>query len=137
MPTGRMLEATRRARVRGLALVPMVALLALLVSTPSTPPPIRPESAPGSAPGHSLVRGDGLLPKSPNPWFHVERSYPHGTIPIAVQQIFGQAFEHRAGDGVQPLRSVQGDGGEVLFLLDQDIAHGGSPRVESESFAQF
>ena len=39
----------------------------------------REDEAPGSA--HSQVRGDGRPPKSPNPWFYLERAYPRGIIP--------------------------------------------------------
>jgi len=29
---------------------------------------------------HSQVRGDGLVPKAPNPWFYIERAFPQGKI---------------------------------------------------------
>ena len=32
--------------------------------------------------GFSRVRGDGLPPRAPNPWFFAERAYPRGCIPL-------------------------------------------------------
>jgi hypothetical protein len=56
------------------------------------------------AKNHSRVRGDGLPPRAPNPWFFVERAFPLGEIPREQwRRAQAQAAALRAA---QPLRSV-------------------------------
>ncbi len=47
----------------------------------NTGTPAPPGSELGPVKHHSRAPGDGLAPKAPNPWFHVERAYPLGEIP--------------------------------------------------------
>ncbi|MHC4303634.1 MAG: glycosyl hydrolase [Planctomycetota bacterium] len=73
------------------------AVAALLRPRPYRPDPglapqrgqLSADSAPQAQPAHKLrptkkhsqVRGDGLAPRAPNPWFFVERAFPFGEIP--------------------------------------------------------
>jgi len=53
----------------------------------------------------SQQKGDGLPPRAPNPWFHVQRAYPQGTIPLdrwreaqlMAQEMRTQAQRSRGG----------------------------------------
>ena len=46
---------------------------------------------------YSMARGDGLVPRAPNPWFFLERAYPYGRIPLDRW--------HEAGKQAAALRS--------------------------------
>jgi photosystem II stability/assembly factor-like uncharacterized protein len=43
---------------------------------------MKPLAAAGLEGSHSRVRGDGLPPRAPNPWFFAKRAFPFGKIPI-------------------------------------------------------
>ncbi len=74
-------EATSQASVRAAAsggheqILPAVRSGQPLVAADVKPRKVR-----------SHIRGDGLPPKAPNPWFFVERAYPYGEIPLAQWQ---------------------------------------------------
>ncbi len=55
----------------------VVGVAALVVA----PPPPGPTSAVAAKSRYSQVRGDGLPPRVPNPWFFLERAFPLGEIP--------------------------------------------------------
>ena len=62
-----------------LLLLPAVLLL-LLIMPPDREVEVK-DGSPGRESRHSRLRGDGLPPRAPNPWFHVERAFPQGKIP--------------------------------------------------------
>lgn len=45
-------------------------------------PVLRTPDSPATGPAHSRRPGDGLPPRTPNPWFFTERAYPLGAIPL-------------------------------------------------------
>jgi photosystem II stability/assembly factor-like uncharacterized protein len=56
------------------------AVAVLLGPRPHSKDPAAQELRPAKT-RHSQVRGDGLAPRVPNPWFFVERAFPFGEIP--------------------------------------------------------
>ncbi len=81
---------------------------------------------------YSRVRGDGLPPRAPNPWFFAKRAFPFGKIPIA-QWRQAQRQARRAKDWAaqrpQPVRLRR----HVVVVVerarhplrDEDLVHGG------------
>jgi photosystem II stability/assembly factor-like uncharacterized protein len=68
----------------GLASIALVLMITVPIMLPRITAPTGqglPADQLGPVKHRSLVKGDGLPPKAPNPWFFVERAYPQGCIP--------------------------------------------------------
>ncbi len=82
----------------------------------------------------SRAQGDGLPPKAPNPWFFLERAYPHGEIPLGQwQQAQIQATQLRAQASREEMWEPAGPtniGGRVTDVAvhptDDDIVYVGA-----------
>jgi len=74
---------------------------------------------------YSSERGDGLIPKAPNPWFHAKRAFPQGEIPReewrrAQLQATALREESDARDGTWIARGPTNVGGRITDIaVDQ------------------
>ncbi|MPM80982.1 hypothetical protein SDC9_128033 [bioreactor metagenome] len=58
----------------------------------------------------------------------LDHHHPHSCIALGGLQCVGQLGVHVGGDGVFLVHAVEGDGGDTVLLVDQDVlgrrAHG-------------
>jgi photosystem II stability/assembly factor-like uncharacterized protein len=88
----------------------------------------------GEAEGFSQRSGDGLAPRTPNPWFFLERAYPFGRIPRELwqqAQLEARALKARGGQrGTWEFRGPTNIGGRMTDLavdpVDAAVAFAGA-----------
>jgi photosystem II stability/assembly factor-like uncharacterized protein len=117
-----------------LALTAVFGVPALLAPRPHSQDQAQsPELRPAKR--HSQVRGDGLPPRAPNPWFFVERAFPFGEIPREHwRRAQAQAAAHRAAESPRSAawtqRGPTNIGGRMTGIavhpLDGDIVYAGA-----------
>jgi photosystem II stability/assembly factor-like uncharacterized protein len=126
---------------RFLTAVSLVLVLTAVFGVPAVlaPRPLGQDRAPAAelrpAKRHSQVRGDGLAPRAPNPWFFVERAFPFGKIPREHwRRAQAQAAARRAAESprsaVWTQRGPTNIGGRMTDIavhpLDGDIVYAGA-----------
>ncbi|MHC4428127.1 MAG: WD40/YVTN/BNR-like repeat-containing protein, partial [Planctomycetota bacterium] len=125
---------TARSRVLALMIVGVAALCACAHQAHDRgPEPLAHLDGPEKH--YSQVRGDGLAPRVPNPWFFLERAYPFGTIPREHWRMAqAQAAAHRVAVSGTPAtwtqRGPTNIGGRITDIavhpLDGDIVYAGA-----------